>query len=1437
MPQFQKQAAFGDLLGRASRFVRPSAVMQSAAKPVFQSVAQSGALAPAVLQRATQMSRPATAAGTPLLRKLRETAVNRVVKPGVMALGMMGVGGAAHNALAAEPAAPQPAVAAPSAHFTNQYVRNGGQPTFSSTENFQHVQQPKMPDSTFDKAQGGNFGANAWTHNNYSAGAAGMAPNRTQFYSNINSHIQQQPGAQQAYTQHLDQQFNNQLQTNFSQVQSPQIMRNKYLGYINAERGAVNPKYRQEMMDDAVQGTATTPPLEKTTPEMLGDTSAANAGKTRFKIPIRLDEPTGPLDKATFSHSGVVNLPKGQDYFGQGQGPDGKDLHAWGPAMPRSLVGLHELAGHGTQLPADDSDEKAFFNALPPDAMHLNVAGPHGAFHEPAAVLTEQVHAINAANAATGQAPDFNVQLSPNYAPSARWMAEQAKRHGFTSGHRPMQDLLNTPEGQAWLKHQHQDYYRTQKAEREKQNSDTSAKFQPDYTPEQLEQLGVYDALYRNQGPRLASLGEWKPEWISEHDPKGWAQWYKRYASGRRIPEEDERQIKRWASFKARHGGPFVKNPTPRRGWALRNWGVDPSKLVPAQAQQINDMLDEHQRKAMQKYVKEKVAGSKWREAANLIKIVGQPAAGLAAPRRLDYLQQAATKLNLGTVPGQAYSSFLNNLRWRPVPDKALAAITGVTKNLQAPRYLFRGIMPHSNIRNPFLERGVVKPFAHGTPIPDVAAEYAKPFGPGILLGAKEGGPRTFQVFKPSKNQVYTPDWQLDVTGGKGWDNSNWSSVVTDINKKVQAPLEHPRAIPPKPTTLVRQRAYEAPITRDNKSLGTFLQRFVKDPAAEYGQRAEFAKIPANLKAKAEGLGREWAQTLGETAAPHYQDISAEGRLWRANSAGSEWGRAPMRMPSGTLPTKPVRQAAPFVPPAKPIAPPIPAPVPANPAKPGFLGSLNPMKWFKAAALSPDITLQPHQQRVSDRLTGPDPRMLVYHGLGSGKSLSAIAAAEAAQKAHGGSYGVVVPASLRGNFQKELKKFAPGSDPEMLSYTGMALGRQFQEQPDTLVMDEAQRLRNPDSAAARAARQAASKAKRLVLLSGTPITNEPSDLASILGMLHNQPMTPQEFDKKFIGYRKKFPGIIPFLRGAQWGEVPYVKNEKTLRKLLAGKVDYQPSKTPEGVNVQEEQVKVPLSKEQQRIQKAIRTKVPPGFLWKMDKEFPLSREELAKMNSFLSGMRQVSLSTQPFRADKNPLKAFDQSTKLQVALKNLRETLDADPRRKALIYSNFVDSGLGPYAEALQRENIPHGIFHGGISPERRQRALADYNAGKLRTLLIGPAGAEGISTQGTSLIQLLDPHWNEARLQQAQGRGLRFDSHAGLPEDLKNVRVQRYLSGSEEPGLFGKLMGKRRQRTGDEVLENLARNKEQLNEAFRKILRESGAPPKEDDDEEQPKA
>lgn len=487
----------------------------------------------------------------------------------------------------------------------------------------------------------------------------------------------------------------------------------------------------------------------------------------------------------------------------------------------------------------------------------------------------------------------------------------------------------------------------------------------------------------------------------------------------------------------------------------------------------------------------------------------------------------------------------------------------------------------------------------------------------------------------------------------------------------------------------------------------------------------------------------------------------------------------------------------------------------------------------KLAALKSDVQLQEHQQRIRDRIASGDNRLLLYHGLGSGKSLSSLAAAEAA----GGPYTAVAPASLRQNYQKEVEKFTENSQPDILSYTGLGMGKRPGSDPNTVIFDEAHRLRNPNTAGAQGAAQLAQKAKNVLLLTGTPVTNSPGDLASLLGILHNKSIDPAKFERDFVGYKKVYPSLLSHLTGSGVGEESVLQNEDKLRSLFRGKIDYQASKTPEGVNVDEQTIRVPLSRDQKRIQSAIRSKIPMGWAWKLDQEFPLSRPELASLNSFMTGLRQSSLSTLPFRADKNPLTAFDESSKLQRAMSDLKSELGSNPNKKAIIYSNFINAGLSPYAAALKRDRIPYGLFHGGLPTAERQQNLKDYNEGKLRALLLGPAGAEGISTKGTNLIQLLDPHWHESRLNQARGRGLRFDSHQGLPEDLKNVAVRRYVSKSEDPSWLMRFLGSHRQRTGDEILETLAARKEKLNDQFRHVLQDEGTEKKQEADQLQKQA
>lgn len=78
-----------------------------------------------------------------------------------------------------------------------------------------------------------------------------------------------------------------------------------------------------------------------------------------------------------------------------------------------------------------------------------------------------------------------------------------------------------------------------------------------------------------------------------QYDTEGWFQWYCRFFYGRRCPD-DERQIKRWKSFYARHTKGFLsrvnkrdnpkqalKNPNilSKYKQSLTQWAIDPLKL------------------------------------------------------------------------------------------------------------------------------------------------------------------------------------------------------------------------------------------------------------------------------------------------------------------------------------------------------------------------------------------------------------------------------------------------------------------------------------------------------------------------------------------------------------------------------------------------------------------------------------------------------------------------------------------------------------------------------------------------------------------------------------------------------------------------------------------------------------------------------------------
>lgn len=153
-------------------------------------------------------------------------------------------------------------------------------------------------------------------------------------------------------------------------------------------------------------------------------------------------------------------------------------------------------------------------------------------------------------------------------------------------------------------------YYRTEEIGK---NFDKD--FKPDLTPKQMLQLGVFGGLYMSDKPsefprdwfvgvkfstsgtHEASLNYFKINasqplsvwvkkgWVYKDDPRGWFEWYCRYYMGRRLKDEDKRQIKRWKAMR-RHIAQITYNC--RKGdescrrkqrQALLHWAYDSRKM------------------------------------------------------------------------------------------------------------------------------------------------------------------------------------------------------------------------------------------------------------------------------------------------------------------------------------------------------------------------------------------------------------------------------------------------------------------------------------------------------------------------------------------------------------------------------------------------------------------------------------------------------------------------------------------------------------------------------------------------------------------------------------------------------------------------------------------------------------------------------------------
>jgi len=246
----------------------------------------------------------------------------------------------------------------------------------------------------------------------------------------------------------------------------------------------------------------------------------------------------------------------------------------------------------------------------------------------------------------------------------------------------------------------------------------------------------------------------------------------------------------------------------------------------------------------------------------------------------------------------------------------------------------------------------------------------------------------------------------------------------------------------------------------------------------------------------------------------------------------------------------------------------------------------------------------------------------------------------------------------------------------------------------------------------------------------------------------------------------------------------------------------------------EETISVPMSAKQQDIHDFILKKVPFWVRWKVKHGLPPNKREARQLNAFMSGARQVSNSTRGFHKFGKP-----QHPKVEAAFKQMTKQLAENPRAKGIVYSSFIGSGIDPYRAKLLEHGIPHGEYSGRMAKSERDKLVQDYNKGKKRVLLLSRAGAEGLDTKGTRLIQILEPHWNQENTKQVVGRGVRFMSHAHLPPEERHVHIQKFLTSRRPKGILQNLGVTNPGLSTDEYVSSMAHQKEHLNRQFRGLL------------------
>jgi superfamily II DNA or RNA helicase len=415
-------------------------------------------------------------------------------------------------------------------------------------------------------------------------------------------------------------------------------------------------------------------------------------------------------------------------------------------------------------------------------------------------------------------------------------------------------------------------------------------------------------------------------------------------------------------------------------------------------------------------------------------------------------------------------------------------------------------------------------------------------------------------------------------------------------------------------------------------------------------------------------------------------------------------------------------------------------------------------------------------------------RCLVGDEMGLGKTIQALAAAEIMAR-HVGVERVLIicPTSLKHQWEREISKFTERS---ACVIQGLRASRQVVFgsnaffkitnydtvhrdldliqgwSPDLVILDEAQRIKNWKTRAARSVKKIASPFA--IVLTGTPLENRLEELVSIVQFVDQHRLGPTF---RFLADHQLTDDV---------GKVIGYKDLDTIGKTLA----------PVLIRRQKAEVAKQLP---ERLDKNFFVPMTPQQMVHHEE----NREVVARIvyrwrkHRFLSeaDQRRLMIALQNMRMSCNSTYLLDATTDHGVKVGELLTLLDEmfeRPDTKVVIFSQWLRTH-----ELIERRlkggKDGHVLFHGGV-PGPKRKALVDRfrEDDRCRAFLSTDAGGVGLNLQNASVVVNMDLPWNPAVLEQRIGRVHRLGQ--SRPVQVVNFVAQ----GTIEEGMLNVLKFKK---------------------------------------------